>query len=426
MESGTESGTEPTTQAPGRARRAIGLLVGRLAGVAGALAAGQVIIGLMYVVGARAITPATLGLIATCVAIGTIAATVFDAGLIALLTREVAAGAVDLDRARGVVRAKRRLSWVLVLPTTAACVVIAPTPASGVVLGFLGLAMWEAQSRNGLLRAQERFTVAATAQVTGRALGLVTVLLLVLAGAPVIALPIALVLAFALEAALGRYFLGSARVPTPSQREVWGLYREAFSYGLASLAASAQQLDTPLVALGAGPVGAGLYAAAGRLLGPLGFFATALGLVGAPWLARARDDEPALRGEERRIVGLALLLAAVPLLAAVLGPPLLPLVLGEQYATSGPVLAVLAVGSVFSTLNQPLAIMLQNRGHQRTTAVAITIGLGLGLVSTWVLAILGGAVWAAAGFVLSQVVILVHLAIAARRVRGRAVASRAA
>lgn len=421
MESGIEPGAGDDP-GPGGARRAIGLLLGRLAGVAGALAAGQVLVGLMYVVGARAIPPATLGLIATCVAIATIAATVFDAGLIALLTREVAASAIGTDRARGVVRTKRRLAWVLVLPTTAACVAIAPTTASGLVLGFLGLAMWEAQSRNGLLRAQERFTVAATAQVTGRALGLVAVALLVLAGAPDLALPIALVLAFAIEAGLDKVFLGAARAPTPSQREVWGLYREGFSYGLASLAASAQQLDTPLVALGAGPAGAGLYAAAGRLLGPLGFFATSLGLVGAPWLARARDDETALRGEERRVFRIALLFTVAPLSAAVLGPPLLPLVLGPEYAASGPVLAVLAVGSVFSTLNQPLAIMLQNRGHQRTTGVAIGIGLGLGLVSTWVLAVLGGAVWAAVGFVLSQIAILVHLAVAARRVRARAVA----
>ncbi|MDD7942856.1 oligosaccharide flippase family protein [Actinomycetospora lutea] len=401
----------------GRTRRALGLLLGRLFGVAGALAAGQLIVGLIYLVGARAITPATLGLIATCVAVATIGSTVFDAGLTALLIREVAAGALERQRAAAIVGAKRRWTPVLALATFPACLAIAPTVATGLLLGCLGVVMWEAQTGNGLLRARERFTLAATAQVSGRAVGLAVVALMVAVEHPDLALPLALVAAFLLEAVLARVFLGARSARPTSQREAAPYYRAAISYGLASLAASAQQLDTPLVALGAGAAGAGLYAAAGRLLGPLGFLATSLGLVAAPWLARARRDELSLRHEERRVFRIAWLLAAAPLGAALVGPPLLPVLLGPEYAASGVVLSVLALGSVVSTLNQPMSIILQNRGRQGITAIAISIGLGIGLVATLVLATVGGAVGAAIGFGLSQVYILIHLALAVRSVR---------
>ena len=79
--------------------------------------------------------------------------------------------------------------------------------------------------------------------------------------------------------------------------------------------------------------------------------------------------------------------------------------------------AILALGAVIVTLNQPFAVILQNRGRPQVVAAGIAIGLGVGLVATFVLASLGGAVWAAVGYVISQLVIFVFLGIGARRVR---------
>src|SRR3954454_16236355 len=50
-------------------RGALSLLVGRVGGVAGSLAAAQVITGLTYLVAARIVGPAILGSIATCVVV---------------------------------------------------------------------------------------------------------------------------------------------------------------------------------------------------------------------------------------------------------------------------------------------------------------------------------------------------------------------
>lgn len=394
----------------------LAVLLARLGGVAGSLVLGQVIIGVAYVVVARALSPAMLGVIATSVAVAAIAATVFDAGLTDFTVREVASGHLEMAEARGLVRTKRRLAVLLVLPVAGVSLVITPTPVLGAILGLLAFATWEAVAANGLLRAQERFARAATGQLVGRGTGLVVVVALQ-AALPVYALPVGLLVAYVVEAAVGRVSLGRARAPARRQREVWGLYRQGVGYGLTSLAASAQQLATPLVAAGGGAASAGLYAAAARLLGPLGFLPTSLALVGSPWLATAKHDPVALRGEERRILRVAAVACVAPLVVAAAGPYLIPLLLGEQYRASGTVFLILAIGSVFSTANQPLAVILQNRGFQQRVAAAVGIGLGVGLAATFFLAVAGGAVLAAVGFTVSQIYILTHLGATVVRTR---------
>lgn len=405
--------------APGALR----LLLARIGGVAGALVAGQVLLGVTYVIGARAITPATLGLVATCAAVGQVGATVLDAGLTDHTVREAAAGRVDHTRARALVRAKRLLTVPLLLAVGVVTVLVAaPSAAAGVPLALVGPAVWEAQTANGLLRAQERFSAASGGQVLGRAGGLLVALALVLAGAGVLALAVAVPASFTLEAVLDRVRLGDAAGRRAPLGDLGDRQRDALGYGLGALAASAQQLDTPLVTAGAGATAGGIYAAGGRLIGPLTFLASSLGLVAAPWLARAGNDPARLLAEERRVLRIGLVLALVPLLVAGLGPLLIPRLLGADYARSGLVFAILALGAALVTVNQPLAVIAQNRGHQGAVARAIALGLGIGLLATLGLAASGGAVLAAVGYLVSQLVIVAQLALVARRARRSAFA----
>lgn len=394
------------------------LLAGRIGGVAGSLAFGQLLVGLTYIVAARSMSPAGLGLVATCFAISTIASTVFDMGVTTYLVREVASGDLDMAGARALVAAKRWWLPVLLVPTSTASVLIMPSPVEGVVLGLVGWLVWEAQTANALLRAGELFTRAASAQLSGRALGLVTTFGLLFAGPPELALAVGLAISFLAEALIDRVFLGASRAARAGTRELWSVQRASASFGMAALAGIGQQLDTPLVTAGGGLTAGGIYAGAGRLLGPLLFLSSSMALVGAPWLARARNDPAALRVEERRISRLALVLCLGPLLAAAVGPLLIPLLLGAAYAASGLAFSVLAVGAAFSTINQGMAIILQNRGAERAVGVGIGIGLVLGLVATYVLAVLGGPAWAAAGFSVSQFYIVAHLWTAKRRTAG--------
>lgn len=414
---------------------AVRLLVGRVGGTAGSLVAGQVVLGVTYIVGARSLAPAGLGIIATCFAISAVAGTVFDLGLNNHLLREVSGGATTTDTARGLIRTKRRAVPGLLVITVAACAAISPDPVAGVVLGLIAWLVWEAQTANALLRAQERFARASGAQLTGRVGGLVLTVALVSAGTD-LALPLGLTASFAIEALIDRGFLGRAAAP----RGPWPLLaveqRRAVSFGLTNLAGIGQQLDTPVVAAAAGAAAAGIYAGAGRLLGPLLFLSAAMALVGLPWLARASagshgSGEPAdpaardaaLRVEERRIARLAAALAVAPLVAGAAGIVVIPFLLGPEYARSGPTFAVLAVGAAISTVNQGLAITLQNRHRDAAVALAIGIGLVLGLVASAVLAALGGPVWAAAGFTVSQLWIVGRLAWVRSQVRAAAVSS---
>lgn len=393
------------------------LLAGRVGGVAGSLVAGQLLVGLTYVLAARSMEPAGLGLVATCVAIGTIAATVFDLGLANYLVRELAAGRTTMRGARALIRTKRRFLPVLVVPTGAACLLLMPTPFDGAVLGAVGWLFWESQTANSLLRAQERFTRAASAQVTARALGLGTTVALLFTTTPELALAAGLAIGFGAEAVIDRVALGAPGTAAAPLPECTAVHRRAVSFGLVSLSAAGQQLDTPLVSLGGGLTAGGIYAGAGRLIGPLLFLSSALALVGAPWLARAQRDPVALRVEERRITRFAAVLAMAPVAAAAVGPLLIPWILGPRYVESGIAFSVLAVGGALSTMSQGTATILQNRGAERSVGRAIAIGLVAGLVATFVLAGLGGAMWAAAGYTLSQLYIVAHLSARLRTVR---------
>ncbi|MEJ2866538.1 oligosaccharide flippase family protein [Actinomycetospora sp. OC33-EN08] len=402
---------------------ALSLLLGRIGGVAGALVVGQLVLGVTYIVGARSISPATLGLVATCAAIGQVAGTVVDVGMINYLVRESAAGRIPESRARAIIAGKRPWATAVLLAVgIVTAVFLAPDPASAVPLAVVGIGMYEAQTANGLLRAQERFATASTAQLAGRVGGLVIAFVLAISGIGALALAVAIPASFVLEAIVARVFLGPPGERRRPAGELVGHHRESLGFGLANLAANAQQLDTPLVTVGAGAFQSGLYAAGGRLIGPLTFLANSLGMVAAPWLARAGADEEALRAEERRVLRVGAALCLAPLVAALVGPPLIPWLLGEEYVASGGVFAILAIGAAIVTLNQPFAVIAQNRGRQHAVAVGIAVGLVVGLVLTVVLAWLGGAVWAAVGYVASQVVIFVLLGFAARRARRDGVA----
>jgi len=389
--------------------------VGRIGGVAGSLVASQVLVGLTYVVAARGLGPAGLGLIATCFAISTVGATVFDAGLTSYLVREVAAGRVDPGRARSWVRVKRRVVPLLIVPDVVLCLLVAPGIAEGLVLGAGGWVVWEAQTANALLRAHERFSRAASAQLIGRSTGLGVTIVLRAAGEPGLALAVGLITSFLTEALIGRWFLGGAPRLTTRRAEVVAAQRRSLSFGFVSLAAVVQQLDTPLVTLGGGAAAGGVYAGAARLLGPLLFLSSSLALVGGPWLARAQQTRDALRVEERRIQRLAVLLVLGPLTAAAVGPLLIPRILGSDFAESGPTFAVLAIGCALSTVSQGMATVLQNRGAERTVGTAIGVGLCLGLPVTFAFASVAGPVWPATGFLVTQAYIAVHLQVSMRR-----------
>jgi O-antigen/teichoic acid export membrane protein len=257
------------------------------------------------------------------------------------------------------------------------------------------------------------------AQVLGRVAGLATIAIVVVADGRQHALGIALAIGWSVEWFIDWFRSRNGEPVATVYATVGQFQRSAVPYGWTSMAALAQQLDTPLVALGGGAYATGIYAAASRLLNPLTFLATALGQAAIPTLGQQLDDQDGLIKVERRILRLAALVAFVPLAGAVVGFWLIPLLLGPGYRQTAGVFAVLAVGGVFSSLNVSLATTIQNRGGQASVARSVAACISLGLVSTPVLAWVGGAVAAAGGFVITQSLLFAVLVWELRASRSR-------
>lgn len=397
------------------------LLVQRVGGVAGSTVASQVMTGLVYVLAARALGPEAFGRVAVAVAVATVAAVVFDLGLTDMVTRDVAGGRLAVGTVRSLLWRKRVAGPGLVVVVGAMSVVAGNGAVAGLVFGGVSWALWEAQTANGLLRGRERFRAAIACQLTGRALGLAVALGVGAVGWSPVAFAACLLLGPAGEAVAGQLRLRREDAGGVDAGDApRGLVRtqaEAMPYGMTGLAASAQQLDTPAVSAAAGAAEAGIYAAAGRLIGPLNFAGTALALVAMPWLARAQHDHVLRRQEERKVDLLSLAIFVVPLMVGFGGQWLLPLVLGRAYAGSGAVFVLLAMGSSVTAVNQGAATILQARRRQGAVAAIVAGGLAVGLAATFGLGLLAGAVGAAFALIASQALILVLLRLRLRAIR---------
>ncbi|WP_425604897.1 lipopolysaccharide biosynthesis protein [Actinomycetospora termitidis] len=399
------------------------VLLQRVVGIALSTVAAQALTGLVFVVAARNLSPGEFGVTAVLISIGAISAVFLDGGLNLSHVKEISAGARSVGKSQDLNRAKRPMVLA------AACVegfvlFLLQFPWPLILVFVLQLwFLWESQSANALLRAKELFRRSAVGQIAGRLAGLVSTLIFGSLLFRAEYLLVALAIGYLTEAILDRVLLPrdckKTKVEPTSLRALASTHRASLSYGMTSLSASTQQLDTPMVAAGAGAVEAGVYAAAGRLIGPLNFAGAALAMVALPWLSREQSDEDRRHLEERRVVRLAVFLALLPLAAGAVGYLALPYILGAEYAGSGATFSVLACGAAVSTLNQAPATALQARGRQRVVAFSVAIGLSVGVLGTLAFAYLGGAVLAAFALLVSQTLILFALALQLRASRAR-------
>jgi O-antigen/teichoic acid export membrane protein len=99
------------------------------------------------------------------------------------------------------------------------------------------------------------------------------------------------------------------------------------------------------------------------------------------------------------------LFALGPAAAVVLGPFVLPALLGPAFGESGVVFGVLAIGVIISTVNQGCMNIIQNWGRPGAVAVVYACAVPVGLTATFVLAAAGGAAMAAWAFVGTQLVV---------------------
>jgi O-antigen/teichoic acid export membrane protein len=342
------------------------------------------------------------GRYAAAIALITVICGLFDFGLANWFLREIAAGRRTVAEFEATRRTKARVApgVAVVVGLLAAGIVRDPLGGVGLAVAFLG--MWQATSLNAQLRASGRFAVGIAGQVLGRGAGLAAVAIGLAADGRQYVLGVALAVGWSVEWFVDWFRSRNAESVVNVHAPIGKFQRSAIPYGWTSMAALAQQLDTPLVTIGAGTYATGIYAAASRLLNPLTFPATALGQAAIPSLGQQLGDRDVLLKSERRILRLAALAALVPLAGALLGFWLIPLLLGPDYRQTAGVFAVLAIGGVFRSLNVSLATVIQNRGGQASVARSVAACIFVGLLCTLVLAWVGGAVAAGVGFVITQ------------------------
>lgn len=159
----------------------------------------------------------------------------------------------------------------------------------------------------------------------------------------------------------------------------------------------------------------GFYAAAYRLLGPLGLLGSAFGTVYFSRLSQADQSTIAWARARRR--GAALFFAAAVLLLAILevcAPLVIRVIYGPTYAASVGPARVLLLSVVPWALYWPHANAL-NAAHRETTfSVILGCGLALDVALVWLVGTRQGALGAAWAWVASETAILVGVVLASR------------
>lgn len=205
-----------------------------------------------------------------------------------------------------------------------------------------------------------------------------------------------------------REFAHAARTP-------WRIWDGSRAFGVASLVGPAQQLDVSVVSLVVGPVEAGLFASASRMVGGLNFAGSALASVALPYFSAA---ESVVRPVSIRLALAASSGALGLAIATVLGAPVwVPWLLGPEYSSAVGAISAYLIAIMVLTVNQPLMAILQARKREGFVMwVAVGQSLG-GLCAIALGALAGGATGAACGYLFICGSIMIVLLIRLRGLR---------
>ncbi|ALE72513.1 hypothetical protein AD006_11865 [Pseudonocardia sp. EC080610-09] len=187
--------------------------------------------------------------------------------------------------------------------------------------------------------------------------------------------------------------------------------RRSVPFAINDLSVQSRALDVFLVAALTSPAGAGFYSAASKLTSPFQLLSSTLAAVVLP--ATARADYGARRRLLRAVVGLTAVLTILAAPVGWFGTEVSVLLLGDAYASAGPLVAVFVVTFPVVALATPLAALLQGMGRERFVGLQSLVSsvLLLGAVAA------GGWWWdemgAATGFAVAAVGKYLSLALAA-------------
>ncbi len=351
------------------------------------------------------------------IALGTVLAGVLDFGSNAYWVREYASGRMG-RRSLGA-RLITKIAFSIAVAGAGAAALAMVAPPGWWRAGPVAVSLLVNQSMQAVLRANMLSHRVAVSMICDRATVALLVGLASLSGAdPAAMLWLALTAGSLVSAAMSWRLIPRQTRPVLGFRGPRNPWRGCGPYGLYGVAIAAQNLDVPLTGQFGGAAAAGLYGAVNRLVQPMSLLTTAFSAAAMPFVAEA----PSVRAAWLRIKS-ALWLPAAAIAAcgavAMLAPYLVVLLIGSQYQGSVGVLQILALGTIPAVLNQPIAVFLQARGHDRVVAAVVTFGVLIQLALTIVLSQRFGAVGSAWAYVVLQVGVLGCLLLVAARRAGR-------
>ena len=364
----------------------------------------QVLVAILYILAARGVSKSEYGDVVSAIALGGAIVGLVDFGTNALWVREFATERLSYERFRDL--ALTKILVAVVVAVLFACFALALKQRLGLGVGIL-LGTIAFQTAVVPLRAQQRGDLVAGLMLSERALGVLSFAILYRMGFDS---------AMALGLALPVGSLGTAAVAVHISRRVFGVrgwhrfrvvspWRGAANFGVSSLLASFQALDVSLLNVMGGAAAAGVYGAVNRWTQPIGLLASSYSAAASPMVAQARSWSETWSALKKSVwlLGLAIVGAVGVAFSA---PLIVTLLLGEEYRGSQGVLSLLAIGTVFSTVNQPLAAVLQVRGMDRAVARGMGVSVVIQMITVAFTAGQLGALGAAAAFVLMQCVLL--------------------
>ena len=369
----------------------------------------QSVTAFTYVVAARSATPEAFGQVVSVTALGQAIGGFADWGGVNHALRTYATGAMSPGRFSAWM--KGRASWYLVLAAGFAGSTVLAGVSEVVAIGAAALMWASAMAGPATIpwRVARQFLRVATASVASKTAGLVTIFAVQkLAVSAYLALPSALALAWSLEFVIARTGW-PARAKTATGVEPWP-WKGTLRLGASSSLISLQSLDLPILGLVSGAAPAGTFGAVSRWTVPMGLAGAAVAQAASPGMAQAPTSRAALSQLRAGLpfLGLGALGVTVVLVFA---DNLVLLVLGNQYSGAEEVLRILAVGVMITLVNQPIYALLVSRRKDRTALTAISVGISGQLLAVALFSWQAGAVGAAWGIVVGQLLIFAALTI---------------
>lgn len=277
--------------------------------------------------------------------------------------------------------------------------------------GAAALLLRQGEVGEAYLRATMRMRQLATARVSALLVGAAIKVGLLLAHAPVQVFAFAIVADFGLVGLFIALTCRRAGLPlsltTLSDKALWPLLRETLPvWGSFAAVVVYQKLDVVFVAASLTNAAVGVYSAAARISEALYYIPFVLLQTVTPMLINSRRRSRRLYHIRFRQVvqALVVVMATAALTLTIIGRPLIEYLFGEQYAAAGDILRVHAWTGVVSGLGYASTLWLISEGKTKAVLIRTSAGAVLALLLMAVLTPRFGAIGAAGGVLIAQLI----------------------